>query len=67
MTNATRHEIIIASDNHEAAEFAAWLIEQGHTAQVGTSTGNYVDGAWTSTDDVANEIMRALWDAYCNA
>ena len=59
-------KIEIAVDNENAEEFATWLQGQGHDAHVGTSTGNYIDGTWTATDEQANEIMRGLWDRYCN-
>lgn len=61
----TTYRIEIASDHHEAEQFCAWLSARGHDAKIGNSTGNYVDGVRT-TDNDANEIMRALWDAYCN-
>jgi len=61
------HQIEIAVDTVEADEFAAWLNANGHDAKVGNSTGNFIDGVRTSTDNDANETMRALWDAYCNA
>lgn len=67
MTITTTHTIEISCDNDEGAQFAAWLNAQGHTATVGRSTGDYVDGAWTSSDIDASEAMRALWTAYCNA
>ena len=57
--------IEIAVDNEEAEDFCAWLIENGHTASIGRSTGNYVNGQWTSTDSDANCIMNKLWDDYC--
>jgi hypothetical protein len=58
-------EFIIASDNPEAEAFAEWLEDQGHSAEVGNSTGNYVDGVWTSTDDDAAQTLNALWESYC--
>ncbi len=61
-----KHRIEIAVDTIEADEFAAWLNSQGHNATVGTSTGNYVDGEWTSASEEAIEIMRVLWEEYCN-
>lgn len=64
---ANSHTIEIAQDNAEAAQFCAWLVDQGHRATVGRSTGNYVDGKWTSTDDTASEIMAQLWNDYCNS
>jgi hypothetical protein len=63
----TSLNIIVSNDNEEAEQFASWLIKHGHSATIGNSTGNYVNGAWTSSDSEANEAMRALWDAYCNA
>ena len=59
------YEIEIAVDTPEAEQFRDWLIAQGHDAKIGRSTGNYVDGVSTS-DPEANDIMRALWDAYGN-
>lgn len=60
-------EIIIAADTLEAKGFAIWLERQGHSAKVGDSTGNYVDGVWTSSDTAADEIMSRLWGEYCNS
>lgn len=61
------YEIIIAVDTPEAEEFATWLEEQGHSAKVGDSTGNYADGVWASSDSEADEIMNRLWGDYCNS
>lgn len=61
------YTIEIACDNPEAEAFAEWLKAQGHDAKVGRSTGNYVDGSWTSNNAAANEIMNDLWDQYCNS
>jgi hypothetical protein len=58
--------IQIAVDHAEAEQFANWLNAQGHSATIGNSTGNYVNGAWTAYDIDANEILSGLWDAYCN-
>lgn len=66
MSNAT-HRIEVSFDNPEAEQFVAWLNANGHDAKVGRSTGNYVDGNWTSSDLDASQIMNALWDSYCNA
>lgn len=62
-----RASIIISSDNDDGEQFAAWLQQQGHTASVGNSTGNYINGALTSSDAEANETMGMLWNSYCNA
>lgn len=49
----------------EAQAFAQWLNAQGHNASVGRSTGSYVDGKSTGTDDEARAALEALWDQYC--
>ena len=59
--------IIISRDSDEGKQFAAWLQQQGHTASIGSSTGNYINGAMTSSDAEASETMRMLWNSYCNA
>lgn len=58
-----KYRIVLACDTDEA--FASWLREKGHDATVGTSTGTYVDGAWTSDSEDENEIIRELWEEYC--
>lgn len=60
------YKLEISNDTPEAEQFCAWLNAQGHDARVGNSTGNYVDGEWTSSSAEANSVMNALWDAYCN-
>lgn len=60
------YTIILSCDQHEGEEFAAWLNGHGHDATIGNSTGSYVDGAWTSSDESANDSLRRLWDEYCN-
>jgi len=62
-----QYKIEIASDHAEAEEFVSWLNNQGHDALIGTSTGNYIDGIWTSTDPEMSEIMNGLWGEYCNS
>ena len=62
----TNHAIIIACDTPQATEFCDYLVRQGHDACIGVDTGDYVDGAWTSVNDDAREIMARLWAAYCN-
>ena len=54
------HTIIIACDQHEGEEFAAWLNDRGHTAIIGTDTGTWVDGERNSP------ISDELWDDYCD-
>lgn len=61
------HEIEIACNHTEASKFVNWLLNQGHTASVGLSTGNYIDNVWTSTNEEANRIMSDLWTKYCNS
>jgi hypothetical protein len=61
-----KYKIEIAVDHLEGSEFVAWLNKNGHDAAIGSSTGNYVDGEWTSSDDDANQILNNLWDKYCN-
>ena len=60
------HTIEIASDTHESEQFVHWLNAHGHTATIGRSTGNYVDGVWTSNNTEANETFRKLWESYCS-
>ena len=60
-------EITIAVDHQESEQFCAWLIEQGHAANVGSSTGNYINGEPTGSSDELNIKMNSLWDSYCNS
>ena len=62
-----KYKIEIAVDNAEGKEFVAWLNKNGHNASLGTSTGNYINGDWTSTDENANQILNNLWNKYCNS
>ena len=64
---SNKHKIEIACDTPEADEFSEYLNKQGHDADIGTSTGNYIDGIWTSGDITANRIMNNLWIDYCNS
>ncbi|MGO3056965.1 MAG: hypothetical protein ACTID3_08545 [Halomonas sp.] len=57
----TTYNVAIAADHHEAEEFAAWLNEQGHTAEVGSTTRTTIDG---QQNDVVSE---QLWNDYCKA
>ena len=59
------YTIEISLDHAEAENFCIWLNEQGHYASIGSTTGNFVDGEWTSTNEIANEIINDLWDEYC--
>ena len=63
----TKYTIEIANDTTECEQFTDWLNAQGHTATIGRSTGNYVNGAWTSRDAAASEIFNSLWTAYCDS
>lgn len=60
------YTIELACDTTEADQFKEWLISRGHDVQIGNSTGNYIDGECTSHSIVANDIMRNLWEDYCN-
>ena len=60
-------QIEIADDHCEGEQFAEWLCSQGHDAKMGITTGNCVNGRWTSADVEANETLRQLWDEYCKA
>ncbi len=63
--------IEISYDTPEAAQFVAYLNEQGHAAMVGKSTGTYIDGYHIGDDDGsdeqawANETAAELWEQYC--
>ena len=59
-------QIELAVDTVDAAEFAAWLRYRGHDVTIGKSTGSYINGVWTSTDDNADNTMRKLWDEFCS-
>lgn len=61
-----KYKIEIGLDGDEAMEFVEWLRVQGHDACLGQSTGSYVDGEWTSHDEEAGEILRDLWNQYCD-
>ena len=61
------YEIEIAIDSVEPDKFCAWLNENGHSATIGNSTGNYIDGILTDHDIDANDIMNNLWADYCNS
>jgi len=63
----TKHEIKVSFNTAECELFIEWLNEQWHIAEMCDSTGDYIDGAWTSTDESADEIMRHLWAEYCNS
>jgi len=57
--------IEIAIDHVEAGQFVAFLVGLGHDAYVGSTTGSFVNGRWTSAHDGANETLAALWREYC--
>lgn len=60
--------IDISIDHAEAEEFCLWLnMRDDISASVGRSTGNYVDGNWTSSNIEEDEILNNLWYEYCNA
>ena len=61
------YAIELACDYVEAEQFADWLRKQGHTVKIGNSTGTYVEGAWGSADNDADEVMGRLWSEYCES
>ena len=65
--NKKQTVIILACDTHEGGAFRFWLEKQGYDASIGSSTGNYIDGVWTATDEDANRKMNQLWDEYCSS
>ena len=62
-----KYEIKVACDTEECEQFVEWLNEQGHSAEMSNSSGNYINGLWTSVHEIADEIMRRLWSEYCNS
>ena len=60
------YTITIAVDTPEAFSFADWLEARGHSATVGDTSGDYVDGIWTSTDAAAAAVLNRLWGEYCS-
>lgn len=62
----TTYTIEISGDNDEGEQFAEWLNARGHRAKVGRTSGNVVNGSWTSNDTEANDVMNDLWSQYCN-
>lgn len=65
--NANALNIEVSCDTTEATEFCGWLVSNGHSASVGNTTENRINGVSTSIDSDANDTMRALWDKYCAA
>lgn len=65
-TESTRR-VELACDSPEPEQFAEFLRNLGHDVTIGRSTGNYVDGEWTSTNLDARAWLNAQWIAYCNA
>ena len=61
----TTYTIEIACDHTDKNAFCNWLNNQGNNAEIGNTTGNYINGICTSTEPEANEIMNNLWDNYC--
>lgn len=61
-----KHKIVISCDTPDAEQFCDYLNALGHDAEIGDSTGNYVDGTWTSADETANAIMRQMWVDFCD-
>lgn len=58
--------IELAVDHEEGEEFCEWLNNRGGiTAYTGTTTGNYVNGIWTSYDPESSTFLNLLWEEYC--
>ena len=60
-------KIELAVDTTEAEEFKKFLENKGHDVTIGRSTGNYVNGVWTDSDEEASTILNDLWAEYCNS
>ena len=56
--------IEIAHDTPDGNEFIEWLNNRGYDARIGNTTGNYIDGEWTSTDEDLNKLMNELWEGF---
>ena len=61
------YEIEVAFDTEDGKGFVVWLNDQGHDAKIGSTTGNYIDGEWTSESIAKSDILKALWDEYCDS
>ena len=59
-------EIELSCDTVDGEKFVEWLKNKGHNAKIGSTTGNYIDGCWTFNHEKSDEIMRELWDEFCN-
>lgn len=59
------YTVEISVDNADAEEFCKYLNDNGHCANIGGSTGNYIDSDWTSNSPAANAIFNELWGEYC--
>lgn len=57
------HEIELSKNTHEAHKFCEWLNNQGHKAEIGYSTVDYVDG-YLSSNEVVFGILEELWEDY---
>lgn len=67
MRHAKTYTIGISWDHHEADEFCAWLNERGHSAEIGSTTVDCIDGTDVSTDERLQAVYNGLWDEYCNS
>ncbi len=65
--NTSKYTVVIACDQTEGEEFAAWLNANGHVAMIGNSTGAYVNGVRTSSRGDESIIFGYLWDSYCDS
>ena len=63
-----KFRIVLAVDHPGAEDFATWLNNNGHIANVGRDTHNHVDGYDVSMLDDEDEhatIFNTLWETYC--
>jgi len=60
-------ELGIDATGDETEQYAEWLRAQGHTVKLGTSTGTYINGVWTSTDEELSELSNKFWNSYCES
>ena len=62
-----QHTIEVDFTNPEAAQFVEWLNQQGHTATIGRTADEKIDGMLSASDEETSKVSNALWDAYCNS
>lgn len=60
----SKYRIELAVDHCEAEQFEAWLNQNGHDAEIGSTDTSFVDGEPSYCED-AGRVMSELWEAYC--